>query len=440
MGNTASAITNLRGLPKDIRILMVGLDAAGKTTILYKLKLGEIVTTISTIGFRVETVEYKNISFTVWDIGSRDKVRPLWRHYYQKTDGLIYVMDANDKERLKDAADEMHRVMHELKEEGYDPALLVFSNKHDLPGALPESEMAAALNLGGYARCRLQTSCATTGEGLYEGLDWLSTALAEAGAGHAPSKTAALAGAVKQDVSAIAGPVGKGLALIGSAVAGAAEAVGDALAKAAAGTPVSGTAGAVHAEKPRRTPVADESKMPRCPPEKLAAVTNDTVLGNMPDDVLLERFASGNLPRSSFSHWVMLRTMWLLLAAVEDRTKGRKVAVDAVFAGMQKMDGQVFHQTYVYFWLQLVDLAIHLPTTAEESAARQQRAAEVGAVPVRPFLAFLFTFEWLANEALVTSFYSKKLMCQTPAAMQEFMLPDLRPLPSVLSLGALSVK
>ena len=70
---------------KDVRILMVGLDAAGKTTILYKLKLGEIVTTIPTIGFNVETVEYKNISFTVWDVGGQDKIRPLWRHYYQNT-------------------------------------------------------------------------------------------------------------------------------------------------------------------------------------------------------------------------------------------------------------------------------------------------------------------------------------------------------------------
>ena len=61
----------------------VGLDAAGKTTILYKLKLGEIVTTIPTIGFNVETVEYKNISFTVWDVGGQDKIRPLWRHYFQ---------------------------------------------------------------------------------------------------------------------------------------------------------------------------------------------------------------------------------------------------------------------------------------------------------------------------------------------------------------------
>lgn len=70
---------------KEMRILMVGLDAAGKTTILYKLKLGEIVTTIPTIGFNVETVEYKNICFTVWDVGGQDKIRPLWRHYFQNT-------------------------------------------------------------------------------------------------------------------------------------------------------------------------------------------------------------------------------------------------------------------------------------------------------------------------------------------------------------------
>merc|ERR1712054_425103 len=67
----------------DVKFTMVGLDAAGKTTILYKLKLGEIVTTIPTIGFNVETVGWKNIKFQVWDVGGQDKIRPLWRHYFQ---------------------------------------------------------------------------------------------------------------------------------------------------------------------------------------------------------------------------------------------------------------------------------------------------------------------------------------------------------------------
>merc|ERR1712072_1495350 len=95
----------------EMRILMVGLDAAGKTTILYKLKLGEVVTTIPTIGFNVETVEYKNISFTVWDVGGQDKIRPLWRHYYQNTQGIIFVVDSNDRDRIEDAREELVRML-----------------------------------------------------------------------------------------------------------------------------------------------------------------------------------------------------------------------------------------------------------------------------------------------------------------------------------------
>lgn len=92
----------------------VGLDAAGKTTILYKLKLGEIVTTIPTIGFNVETVEYKNICFTVWDVGGQDKIRPLWRHYFQNTQGLIFVVDSNDRERITEAEKELQNMVRIL--------------------------------------------------------------------------------------------------------------------------------------------------------------------------------------------------------------------------------------------------------------------------------------------------------------------------------------
>lgn len=73
---------------------MLGLDAAGKTTILYKLKLNQSVTTIPTVGFNVETVTYKNVKFNVWDVGGQDKIRPLWRHYYTGTQGLVFVVDS----------------------------------------------------------------------------------------------------------------------------------------------------------------------------------------------------------------------------------------------------------------------------------------------------------------------------------------------------------
>jgi small GTP-binding protein len=162
---------------REMRILMVGLDAAGKTTILYKLKLGEVVTTIPTIGFNVETVEYKNISFTVWDVGGQDKIRPLWRHYYQNTQGLIFVVDSNDRERVEDAREELQRMINE--DELREAVILVFANKQDLPNAMTAAEVTDKLGLN-TIRGRswyIQSTCATNGDGLYEGLDWLSRAL-----------------------------------------------------------------------------------------------------------------------------------------------------------------------------------------------------------------------------------------------------------------------
>ncbi len=82
---------------REARILMLGLDAAGKTTILMKLKLGEVIQSIPTIGFNVEAVKFKNITFNVWDVGGQDKIRPMWKHYYQNAEGLIFVVDSSDK-------------------------------------------------------------------------------------------------------------------------------------------------------------------------------------------------------------------------------------------------------------------------------------------------------------------------------------------------------
>ncbi|XP_020486379.1 ADP-ribosylation factor 4 [Labrus bergylta] len=156
-----------------VRILMVGLDAAGKTTLLYKLKLAEVVTTIPTIGFNVETVEYKNISFTVWDVGGQTIIRPLWRHYFVNTQGLIFVVDSNDPERIKEAADELHKMLEEDELRGV--ALLVFANKQDLPRAMSVSDITEALSLSAVSQpWFVQASCAVSGTGLAEGLDWLS--------------------------------------------------------------------------------------------------------------------------------------------------------------------------------------------------------------------------------------------------------------------------
>jgi len=179
MGLTISSLLGRLFGKQQMRILMVGLDAAGKTTILYKLKLGEIVTTIPTIGFNVETVEYKNISFTVWDVGGQDKIRPLWRHYFQNTQGLIFVVDSNDKERVSESKEELHKMLEE--DELRDACLLVFANKQDLPNAMAPGELTEKLGLNSLRNRRwyIQSTCATQGTGLYEGLDWLSSELSK---------------------------------------------------------------------------------------------------------------------------------------------------------------------------------------------------------------------------------------------------------------------
>ena len=107
---------------------MVGLDGSGKTTILYKLKLGESVSSIPTIGFNVEEVTYKNITFTMWDVGGQEKIRNMWRYYYENTNAVIFVVDSNDRDRLSTSArEELSHLMNadELK----DSTFLIYNNK-----------------------------------------------------------------------------------------------------------------------------------------------------------------------------------------------------------------------------------------------------------------------------------------------------------------------
>ncbi|KAN0061846.1 Arf GTPase arl1 [Thecaphora frezii] len=162
---------------EEVRILMLGLDSAGKTTILYRLQIGEVVSTIPTIGFNVETVQYKNIKFQVWDLGGQTSIRPYWRCYYANTTAIIYVIDSSDTARLGTARAELISMLSE--EELKDAKLLVFANKQDLPGALNEGEVSDKLGLAELKdrQWSIFKCCATKGEGLEAGLDWLVNAI-----------------------------------------------------------------------------------------------------------------------------------------------------------------------------------------------------------------------------------------------------------------------
>lgn len=166
---------DLRNTPA--RILMVGLDSAGKSTILYKIKLDEDeIETVPTVGFNVETVTVcDNVTFTVWDVGGQDKLRRLWSMYFKGSDGIIFVVDSSDKERLPEAREELRRMCKNEELKGVP--LMVIANKQDINGAMSTSRIADWLRLGQLKDrywC-VQKACATQGDGLLEAMTTMAT-------------------------------------------------------------------------------------------------------------------------------------------------------------------------------------------------------------------------------------------------------------------------
>ncbi|KAF1334193.1 hypothetical protein FI667_g2224, partial [Globisporangium splendens] len=167
---------------KEVRILILGLDNAGKTTILYRLQADEIEQTVPTIGFNMETLQYKNIKFQVWDLGGQTSIRPYWRCYYPNTDAIIYVVDSADVDRLNIAKQELHAMLEvwtacaywTREEELKDSILLVFANKQDQKGALNAAQISEAMGLSDIRNRQwsIKETTATEGAGLFDGFDW----------------------------------------------------------------------------------------------------------------------------------------------------------------------------------------------------------------------------------------------------------------------------
>ncbi|RZF32923.1 hypothetical protein LSTR_LSTR014921, partial [Laodelphax striatellus] len=128
--------------------------------------------------FNVESVDYKSVRFNIWDIGGQPKLRPLWKHYYLNTQAVVFVIDSSDKERLPEALSELSKLMSE--KELKDAALLILANKQDIAGA--ESIESITQQLALYKLCcghswNIQASDALSGDGLHDGLEWLSRQL-----------------------------------------------------------------------------------------------------------------------------------------------------------------------------------------------------------------------------------------------------------------------
>ncbi|TWU77344.1 hypothetical protein ED733_005504 [Metarhizium rileyi] len=168
-----SILRKARLKDKEMRILMLGLDNAGKTTIVKSI-MGEDINTVSpTLGFIIKTIDYDGYKLNIWDVGGQKTLRSYWRNYFEKTDALIWVVDATDRLRIDDCRGELHGLLLEERLSG--ASLLIFANKTDVDGCMAEQEIREALRLDQIRthQWNILRCSAVTGRNLQAGLAWV---------------------------------------------------------------------------------------------------------------------------------------------------------------------------------------------------------------------------------------------------------------------------
>ncbi|KAL7716549.1 ADP-ribosylation factor 6-like [Entamoeba marina] len=158
---------------KNVRVLMLGLDASGKTTICNKFAGKDDSLTIPTMGHHTETIKINKLKLTVWEVGGQEKIRQHWDRYFEGSSALIFVIDCSDRTRADLARTALEDIL--LSEEMLNVTLLVLANKNDVNGAMLPSEIVNVLRLNELKiKWHVQTSCALNGDGLEDGLTWLA--------------------------------------------------------------------------------------------------------------------------------------------------------------------------------------------------------------------------------------------------------------------------
>ena len=171
----------------NFKIIILGIQNAGKTTILYRLSLGQLVKTTPTIGSNVEELTYNNVKFQAWDLGGQESTRTVWDVYYMNTDAVVFVIDSQDDEYFEESKAEFHKL---LKNSNLKNAiLLIFANKQDLPGAKPVNQIIEDYELNTIKNHMwfIQPCSAVKGEGLINGIKWLSEQLVFRGKNNFPN-------------------------------------------------------------------------------------------------------------------------------------------------------------------------------------------------------------------------------------------------------------
>lgn len=156
-----------------MRILLLGLDNAGKTTIVKRIMDEDVNTVSPTLGFIIKTIDYEGYKLNIWDVGGQKTLRSYWRNYFEKTDALIWVVDATDRLRIDDCREELHGLLQEERLSG--ASLLIFANKTDVQGCMNEAEILQGLQLTAIRshQWHILRCSAMTGTNLKEGLAWV---------------------------------------------------------------------------------------------------------------------------------------------------------------------------------------------------------------------------------------------------------------------------
>ena len=162
---------------KEYKILILGLDNAGKTTILKSISGQTIKNLPPTKGFNVKIIQKENIKFTFWDIGGQKSIRNIWENYFENNDALIYVIDSSDVYRIEESGKELRNLLENNLLSGIP--LLIYANKQDLNLSLNPEEIMNQLNLENIINRKwtIVACSAITKIGLIDGLEWLEKCL-----------------------------------------------------------------------------------------------------------------------------------------------------------------------------------------------------------------------------------------------------------------------
>ncbi|CAE6499807.1 unnamed protein product [Rhizoctonia solani] len=361
------------GKKNEKRVFIAGLDSAGKTTFLYRMLLGEIVTTIPTIGFNVETIKAPTsgrrgaLWLTCWDVGGCDKIRPLLRHYTTGTEALIWILDSNDQERLPEAIEELKAMLYMVGDGGGQSAgpvpCLILANKQDIKGAmkLDELRIKMAPVISTRPSCAVFATSLTSDDfssTITPAMDWLYDTLG----GEQPKDRYHI-----QDSNSAAQVV-EGLA------------------------------------------------------EKLNSWV-ERASTDVPPAKFLEAFEAINLP--SWDHYTHIRIAYTILC-MHGRQKGKTMIFDGIESYIKtstQTTGRTFHVTMTYFWIQIVHFGMQSMPEGDTQASHGAN---------EDFCRFLLLNPYVTDGNLWADYYSKDVI-MTPNAKENMVLPDRKPLPNLVA-------